>query len=137
MATINRINTMISDRNMAANTVALFVLISFSVLSAAAINHSGNLVKSSFNTLPQSISTPQTPAAEVPTTKAQPFNATSTIEISSLGYPASIQGDTQNLTQMQPAQDLTGSKVAGQTIQSSTNNMQQTAPTPQDAVSIQ
>jgi len=120
MTTINRLNTMISDRNMVANVIAIFVLASFSVLSAAAINHSANLVNSTFNTLLQSTSN-----VETPTTHAQPTKGTSAIVISANGYSDTIQGQSQDLDQLQPADNVVyNSKISTETLQSGINNMQ-------------
>lgn len=133
MTTINRVNSMINERDMAAKVVALFVLASFSTLSAAAINHSGNLVKSSLNTMPQSVSTSQ-----VSTAKVQTVKNVKPIVLSTKGYAPSIQSQSQSVNgQLQPAvYSAYNSNVTTATVQSSINNMQLTIATPQNAASI-
>lgn len=141
MTTINRLNATISDHDMAANFVALFLIACISVSSAVAITQSGNQVKSSFNTLLQSIPTVQVPATGTQARKAQTIQQPTTITISAgSGTTPSIQSQPQNIVnQLQPAQNTIYNTATANTLQPSANSVQLTEADTnlQNAVGIQ
>ncbi|HSW80422.1 MAG TPA: hypothetical protein VLG47_06605 [Candidatus Saccharimonadales bacterium] len=92
MTTIARINTSINDHGTAAKTAALFVLACISIFSAAATIHNGNLVKSSYNSLLQSIPAEQATVTVTPASEAQAGQQTSVLVLGdSASTPARLQ----------------------------------------------
>ena len=135
MTTINRLNTTISDHNMAANFVALFLLVCVSAISAVAITHSGNLAKSSYDTLMQSIQATQVPITETLASKAQTTQQASTSVLSTgNGSPLSMQNQPKNIVaQLQPAQSV---QLTANNLQPAVNSIQLTGTNLQNAESI-
>lgn len=130
MTTINRLNATINDHNAAANFVALFLLMSISVISAVAITHSGDLAKSSYDTFVQSLPTTSVPVTEDAASKSQPAQQTSATTLSvGDSSPLSLQNQPNDVAaQLQPAQNVDHfqTTVTTDALQPSVNTVQVT-----------
>lgn len=127
MIAITRLNTTISDRNMVANFAALCLLASVSIASGVAISYSGNLAKTSYDTVQPSVQANETSTAEI-----QVMPLASTITVSTASAPRiSAQDQQPNIVaKLQPAQGVTQSaQAATETLQPSANSVQLTGGT--------
>ena len=131
MTTINRLNTTISDHNMAANFIALLTLTSVSIFSAAAITHSGNLAKSSYDTFLRSV-----PAVQVPVISASQQTTASTLTVSD-SSPSSLQNQPKDVAaQLQSSPNTLQNSEGVETLQPAANTVQLTGNNLQHTVSI-
>jgi hypothetical protein len=157
MTIISRLNTTVNNHATAANIIAAGLLASIAVVSAAAINYSGQLAKASYDYPFANISVKQTPVAK-PAAKARPITQTSVMSLQAQQpsvvatlQPARISGialsDVSTLglqtqlsdvvTYLQPAPGVGyDSGISASALQPAANSIQLTGNGLQDAAGI-
>jgi hypothetical protein len=150
MTIISRLNTTVNNHAAAANIIAFGLLASMTIVSAAAINYSGDLAKASYDdpfasaTIKQPTATPKaaTIATDMTLTatsakQTMPLTASSPKQVMPLTASAAKQNMQGNAVgTLQPAQGANfNNDYSATSLQPSANVAQMTAEAPQNASS--
>ncbi len=141
MTTIGRLNTTINNSTPVANAIAFSLLAMVTVASAAAINHGGELVKASYDSLTATTSSSTAPLSltQAPAAKIQSDTTALTIAASfDSTAPLSLQSQQPNVIgQLQPAQGIDyNTQANASTLQPASSNIQLTGSNLQNAIGL-
>lgn len=134
MNTISRVDTAINDHNVAANTIALCLVLFVSVISAVKINQIGNLT-TSYDTVFRPASAAQTQADSTTLSKTKTTSLSSTMNVETSNGSVLSSQPQEATGQLQPAQDTISSTQASTAnkLQASANTIQVTSANLQNA----